>query len=935
MDASLKSVDFEDADGVPIDGLVSTRNPTDGLSLDEASVVKQAACFDDVSYVFFRRFSDGRSSQAVAFVVANEDEHLDNAQLAELHNALWLHGVAPLVYVAGPARVDILSCARGPDFWQDDELIYRPAEELKIASAVNSELEKRRRFSAFRLADGTFWEDQRNHTLADHEKAAHQSLIQAIVDTDQALDGGSNPALRRLLLLMVLIKYLEDRQVFPRPAWFGHYHKGARSFFDVLKGGEPESVLRLLRTLEDKFNGDVFALPADTPLTQTALRNFATLVEAKTVDKQRYLWAPFSFAHLPVEVISHLYQRFVQGSTAVYTPPFLAALLLDFVMPWDHLTGYERVLDPSCGSGVFLVGAFRRLVAARRSMSPDVEELKSILREQIFGIELDSSAVDLSAFSLSLAVCDCLQPNVIWNDLKFDRLRDRNLLEADFFDCRPTDGAGEGHSLGPFDIIVGNPPFESDFSEPARRVSTERSANEGSIPDKQIAYLFLDRCVRFLTKDGQLCLIQPSGFLYNLQSHAFRSSLARTRRWHTILDFTSIRALFSGAGADTKIVAVILGSEAEKPIQQLTFRRTYEATQQIGFELDHYDRYQLTIDEVTANPRAARANLLGGGRLGMLASRLCSLRSLRQFVQEKGWLMGEGFIVGNKKHEADYLTGLPLLPTSELKDNGFSADAISTVNETHFEAPRQAAMYQPPMVLIKEHESLPIAFWDETALAYKDKIVGILAPPGEASDLHDFFQRIRSHRELLRFAAAINGSQSLVGKATALLKSDIVALPFPEDESDLELTDWESVLADDTLNYFTEFVRLGQNSKLLRKTADTDVLAAYSALYCQMLGSIYDNLRASEPVFLDGLICQPFFFGEEPAIEWLGSDCEEQLRKLVFDNSRDTLRTVRIVRYYHDNVVFIVKPNRLRYWIKSTAIRDADDTLIELRRQGY
>jgi hypothetical protein len=44
---------------------------------------------------------------------------------------------------------------------------------------------------------------------------------------------------------------------------------------------------------------------------------------------------------------------------------------------------------------------------------------------------------------------------------------------------------------------------------------------------------------------------------------------------------------------------------------------------------------------------------------------------------------------------------------------------------------------------------------------------------------------------------------------------------------------------------------------------------------------------------------------------------------------------VRVVRYKEGNVILIVKPNRLRYWICSTAIRDADDTLIDLRRQGW
>ena len=113
----------------------------------------------------------------------------------------------------------------------------------------------------------------------------------------------------------------------------------------------------------------------------------------------------------------------------MYTPRFLASLLLDYAMPYGELTGRERVLDPSCGSGVFLVGAFRRLVNAWRDkhrwQTPDVETLKRILRNQIFGVEWEENAMNLTAFSLAVALCDSLQPNVIWTELRFDRLAER------------------------------------------------------------------------------------------------------------------------------------------------------------------------------------------------------------------------------------------------------------------------------------------------------------------------------------------------------------------------------------------------------------------------------------------------------------------------------------------------------------------------------
>ncbi len=567
----LQIVDLISSDGKPTPGLVPVplrSTKTKNLSIDEQVAVYDAESFKHINYVFFRRFSDGRSSQISAYIVDNSDERLNEKDLAELHLQIWLYGTVPLLYVTWPSRIDILTCARGPDFWKtgDEESRYNPAKifdvkALKTSSAITSELEK---FSAWRLADGTFWEEPSNRKLADHAKAAHQSLIQAIVETDTELNGKKNPILRRLLLLMVLIKYLEDRRVFPNDGWFGRFRKGAKNFFEILQGGEPGEVYRFLKFLEDRFNGDVFTLPAigSQKLTKKILRDFADLVDASTLKKQRYLWAQFSFEHLPIEIISHLYQRFVQGGRgAVYTPPFIASLLLDHAMPYQKLTGKERILDPACGSGVFLVGAFRRLVNFWRSQNgwrrPDVETLKTILKQSIFGIELDENAVDLTAFSLCLAICDALQSDVIWRDLKFNPLRQSNLFEADFFslllDCRQ----GKSNVLEEgFDIVIGNPPFESKLSPDGievDKIQQMQDSSRSSLPDKQTAYLFLEQALAILRQGGRVCLIQPSGFLYNRNTQAFRAAIHRKYKVDTILDFTSIRNLYEVADPKTDV----------------------------------------------------------------------------------------------------------------------------------------------------------------------------------------------------------------------------------------------------------------------------------------------------------------------------------------------------------------------------------------------
>ncbi len=948
---ALQCVDFARRDGQFRDGLVAVKNVRTVQRLDEKSALRDAAGLHHVDYVFFRRFDDGRSSQVAAYVVDNSNERLNNSKLAKLHQQVWLQGTAPLLYVAWPTRVDILSCARGPDFWNDEtaECEYRPYDHVEsdvtVAAEIDAAMQQRRqRYSALRLADGTFWDDPENAPLADHDQTAHRLLIQAVVETDRAIKGDKKPVLRRLLLLAVLVKYLEDRRVFPR-GWFGRFHGGATSFFHVLAHGGPANVLKFLKEMESKFNGDIFALPVDKDfiLDKETLAEFARLVEAKTLAQQGYLWEQFSFEHLPVEVISHLYQRFVHGGHGtVYTPPFLAALLLDHAMPYDTLTGKERVLDPACGSGVFLVGAYRRLVNAWRGRNrwkrPNVATLKSILKNSIFGIELDPGAIDLTAFSLALAVCDALKPEIIWRQLRFDPLRANNLLEGDFFKHLLAARNGQNNILAnEFDVVLGNPPFESELTGPGKEISKPLESARGKIPDEQAAYLFLEQGIESLRPGGRLCLIQPAGILYNRNTESLRNRIVKHAFVEAVLDFTSIRKLFA---ADPKVVALVAIRQTPKAdsfCTHLTFRRTFSVHQRIGFELDHYDRHRIAIARAQSDPYVWRANLLGGGRLVNLSDRLRTLQSLAQFVEVHGWDYGEGFIAAKtgRREPAPFLTGKPLLPTAAFTVSGIDELSIETVRETHFRSAYTEKRFSPPLVLIKELDSLPIAFWDKGFLAYRHKIVGIHADHSQTRELKRLFDDFRKRQRLYQFCCALNGSQALVGKATAILKQDIDALPYPKDDADLVLSYWEQALVDDVLQYMAQFVRLGQNSDLLRRRASGDNLAQYCDLFCRMLGSVYKNLKSHSPIILNGVICQPFFFGDKAEAPWAFPEHEDELQQLIYQENLDTLRTVRVVRLYSENTMAIVKPDRLRYWIRSTAIRDADETLVDLRQQGY
>jgi len=169
-------------------------------------------------------------------------------------------------------------------------------------------------------------------------------------------------------------------------------------------------------------------------------------------------------------------------------------------------------------------------------------------------------------------------------------LRGCNLVEGDFFRLVSHGDQGSRTILNErFDVVVGNPPFESALTEPGKRLNKnaqEEHPERGRLPDNQVAYLFLEQAFQTVRSDVCVCLIQPHGLLYDRKARAFSAFLWNHHQVDSILDFTSIRNLYT---ADPKTVAVcarVSPPPADHSIQHWTFRRTFTVHQRICFELD-------------------------------------------------------------------------------------------------------------------------------------------------------------------------------------------------------------------------------------------------------------------------------------------------------------------------------------------------------------
>jgi hypothetical protein len=933
---------------------VGELNQKSAIPSDERALLERARDYG-ASHVFFRRRdSRVRVAEALVFDDVSHVNIRTNDEFAKLHRQLWSWGAVPLVYRRLLGRVDIFRCGHGPDFDTGREKPkYAVYDFIETAGDITSQLENKPWWDLRRLANGTLWDDKAIAKNFLSDASAHKTLLRNVETLDKQLASESRIAgslRRRLLIISLLIAYLEDREVFKLEVdFFKRFKDGAEKFFHVL--GDPEPLIKLLAYLEtERFNGNVFALEDDEKqqLRQTPyLRKFAELIEGSTESGgQQTLWRLYSFHDLPVELISHIYQLFVEDkTTCVYTPPFLARLMLEEALTLERMDRLEQrdevVFDPSCGSGVFLVEAFKRLALHWRKNNgwqrPTPDVLRTLM-QRVRGTDIDRYAVELAAFSLCLAMCEELEPPIIWRTGKlFPVLKGKTLVEGCFFQQ-----AREKRLPRNIGLVVGNPPFgsASDKGTTAQAYDEYQTKfGKQSLPDKQSAYLFLHHSMEALVDDGLLCLLQKDNFLYNRRSVAFRRSIFERWDVREILDFTPIEKLFTKAPKVVVVLAEAHAPKSKRPILHAIFRRTVHTQAELSFELDYYDMQWVPREVAFSKDFIWRCNLFGGGRTLSLVERLKKLPKLKAYIKQNEWAYGEGFAVGTPTSDKviDYLWNKPVIPARAINENGTINEKLITIQDAkHFYRPCPEARYEAPLILISQTDDMPLAYWGKKrgSLTYGQRVLGISGARGKIDEHESFFQRLHNSRPFLKSWVALTSATAGIGQATTLIKSDIDDLPFPENEEGLDLSPNDEIILNDAFDYYRDYQRRGDDADMMRKASPNDH-REFARIYTRQINTVHKKLRSLPIKSWAGICCQPFVFGKgEP--DWKDADSlVEKLTALLRSKKSVTLTTVRILRIFDGSFVFLIKPDRLRYWLRSIALRDADETLADLRRMGF
>lgn len=922
----------------------------------------------------------------VPVVYFKELQSVDDEYLRYLHRSLWNHNRAPLLIVVLPQEVRVYNCFAPPQR-SADQLMFGYDTPLKQAiRQVTDVLSLRQELSEYgrrEIVAGRFVRAQRGGF--NREQRVDKRLLENLRQVRRRLinDGLSKSVANSLLGRSIFVRYLEDREVI-HSDYFLRFSSG--SSFHALLNASLAETYRLFEELADRFNGDLF--PIDSPeRDQVKLKHLQLLGRflggEEVASGQMYFWA-YDFKYIPIELISAIYETFLDEernqASAYYTPPEIVDYVLNEVLPFESGAQTIKILDPACGSGIFLVEAYRRLVMLHRHTRGDqnlsFDELRELLTECIYGIDLNEDAVQVAAFSCYLALLEFLEPKSIWEEVRFPTLKGNNLFVNDFFDL----DAPFNERL--YDIIVGNPPWQSRLTAKATEYVRK---NNHPIGDEQIAQAFLWRAPTMLADQGRVSLLSPSkGVLFNNNdpNREFRQQFFKNNQVTQVVDFSALRhSLFRQAVGPMAAVSYRTPSGDDSGRNSFTYLNPHPSPMSealAGVVVFGDEVRQVSSSQAASHPYIWKVALWGTPRDLSLIDDLCErFPSLERVTQSRRWQFRAGLILkGRGVKRVPELGAMRYVPVDSVRPFHVTSTPEERIKSEDFHRPRDIETYHGPHVLVRRGVLtggvLAAVFMQDDAV-FTNGIFGITGHPDDTENLKIVCAYINS--SLARYYQFLTASQWGVGRDEILLtehRSLPCAIPVADAGLSRVIVDlvdriqessgewhWQPEL--DELVYqaygvtsheqqtIEDFLRVAMDRHYKGSASDafeapsTFELTSYAQAFADVFEATTGGTRALVPTIYEG--SSPYRavsfrlapgdvpgrrlnIASEPELDHLLVNLE----RVVTEQQAQSLYFRRNIKVYEAEMFHIVKPAELRFWTRSAAYNDADETIAQLLR---
>ncbi len=383
----------------------------------------------------------------------------------------------------------------------------------------------------------------------------------------------------------------------------------------------------------------------------------------------------------------------------------------------------------------------------RTGIMPTAKRLQEQLLTRVVGVDLNTEAIRLSAFSLYLAYLNYQSPQDIRQSGPLPRLiyhKERTayapLIVNDFFaqtvseldetlfDTETPPLPSLPWPSRSFDVVVGNPPWTSPRDGIDGTAEAWARGKRLPIGDRSPSQLFLWRTLEMLKPEGRAALLVAATVLYNSKSNSFRRAWLDQVQLEEVVNFTQVRHIFFANAVAPFCLIKFRTRQQEDGITHfiyLTIRPSEPLRTTRAMAYGQFDRRLVRQDAVRQRDYLWKVYAWGSHHDEALMERLDQEQPLRSVLPDKGFIGGYGYQLGHDEPD-EILQTLPSLRMFE---------PWGPVDPSWLERPPVGVKRQPQELLYRGLRLLvsrgvkvgfgPYVRLEDSPLTYRHHIYGI------------------------------------------------------------------------------------------------------------------------------------------------------------------------------------------------------------------
>lgn len=902
----------------------------------------------------------------------------DQNLVMNLHRKIWNEGSAPFLVIVLPNEIRVYNTyvpiLRSEDQFDEDALIIQLRLFQDVKHNIDLIRSKLSPFSRIELETGNFWKNsslklEKARRIDTYLLGNLKRLRKRLLKLELPFNTINN-----LVLRSIIISYMQDRGIITTD-YYNRINAQNKKFTDFLSS--IDDTIALFNKINNDFNGDIFDIHSsevdNIKLEHLKLIKYfleGSHFKDKNDDIQTTLFS-YCFEIIPIETISSIYEEFLHDSTkknlnAHFTPHHLVKICFDILLKNVDF-GHQIIIDPACGSGIFLVEAFKRVVFEWRKNNqkqPNWDELTSILKKQIYGVDINRDAIMVAIFSLYLKLLDFMEPKNVLGKVKFPKLLDLNLFVADFF--------AEDLKINQmkFDLFIGNPPWKNVKSDTAPIYYCKKHGFP--ISDNQIAQCFIWKINQLATNESSACMILPSkSFLFNKSTTnlKFRREFFQKHRFNTIINLSSLRHnTFKNVIGPAIIVHYHFKGDNQN-IQYICPKTSPENKKSPYIIISPADIKIINRRDIESFPNVWKIAMWGTNIDLEIINKISQTKRLKQYLPTNKYIRNEGIQFGGGDENAEpRLKGMMLSNPRDIQKFYYNIKKADRINQEIFHRPRSEyfKIFLSPHLLIRKNQ-LHAAYLEED-IAFTHAIYGIHS---EDRDILKYLS-ILINSELLRYYFFLTASAWAVERNNIHSK-EILNMPFnlPNQETinkiveihdkiqsaltnnndikDLEfsanelvyqifhINEIEKKIIADTVKYDLSIFEKGSSSISFKVTDQSTILD-----YVSLLTKRVNEILKYKHKFLNSQV----YFSNKPLIIISYDIADENVAPVVINNNHainimiDEIFNSLYEKYsvislkkdlllFSTDKIIFVKFNERRYWNFKQAIIDSNRLLTE------